>query len=183
MFINACFPERSSGGWGVKSIFLMNCYASFRVLRKRDIGCISACSRLANEIIVYFIRLRFLVFISLWRTDLVFFFQGFLFRPFQLAFLLVLVKHLWRSLAKTETTIADSESSNESNDDSDEDWVPGSEEVRRRNKMIKRFIAGRRDFKCMIVQTAQKETIMLLNGKVIAKKLIISPVWKISYTR
>ena len=43
-------------------------------------------------------------------------------------------------------------------------------------KMIKRFIAGRRDFKCMIVQTAQKETIMLLNGKVIAKKLIISPV-------
>ena len=48
--------------------------------------------------------------------------------------------------------------------------------------MIKRFIAGRRDFKCMIVQTAQKETIMLLNGKVIAKKLIISPVSKISYT-
>ena len=36
--------------------------------------------------------------------------------------------------------------------------------------MIKRFIPGRRDFKCMIVQTAQKETIMLLNGKVIAKK-------------
>ena len=160
----------------------MNCYASFRVLRKRDIGCISACSRLANEIIVYFIRLRFLVFIRLWRTDLVFFFQGFLFRPFQLAFLLVLVKHLWRSLAKIETTIADSGSSNESNDDSDEDWVPGSEEVRRRNKMIKIFIAGWRDFKCMIVQTAQKETIMLLNGKVIAIKLIISPVWKISYT-
>lgn len=34
------------------------------------------------------------------------------------------------------------ESSNESSDDSDEDWVPGSEEVRRRNKMIKRFIPG-----------------------------------------
>ncbi|CAH3196558.1 unnamed protein product, partial [Porites evermanni] len=40
----------------------------------------------------------------------------------------------------TETTVADSESSNESSDDSDEDWVPGSEEVRRRNKMIKIFI-------------------------------------------
>ena len=47
---------------------------------------------------------------------------------------------------KTETTIADSESSNESSDDSDEDWVPGSEEVRRRNEMIKRFTLGRRDF-------------------------------------
>lgn len=32
------------------------------------------------------------------------------------------------------------ESSDESSDDSDDDWVPGSEEVRRRNKMIKRFI-------------------------------------------
>ena len=39
----------------------------------------------------------------------------------------------------TETTIADSESTSES---SDEDWVPGSEEVRKRNKMIKRFIPG-----------------------------------------
>ena len=47
---------------------------------------------------------------------------------------------------KTDTTIADSEISNESSDDNDEDWVPGSEEVRRRNKMIKRFIPGRRDF-------------------------------------
>ena len=46
----------------------------------------------------------------------------------------------------TETTIADSESTSESNDDSDEDWVPGSEEVRKRNKMIKRFIPGRRHF-------------------------------------
>ena len=36
----------------------------------------------------------------------------------------------------------DDESSSESGDDSDEDWVPGSEEVRRRNKMIKRFIPG-----------------------------------------
>jgi len=36
----------------------------------------------------------------------------------------------------------DAESSSESGDDSDEDWVPGSEEVRRRNKMIKRFIPG-----------------------------------------
>lgn len=36
----------------------------------------------------------------------------------------------------------DSESSSESGADSDEDWVPGSEEVRRRNKMIKRFIPG-----------------------------------------
>ena len=36
----------------------------------------------------------------------------------------------------------DGESSSESADDSDEDWVPGSEEVRRRNKMIKRFIPG-----------------------------------------
>ena len=67
--------------------------------------------------------------------------------------------------------MADSESSSESGDDSDEDWVPGSEEVRRRNKIIKRFIPGRKDVKCMIVQTAQKEKIMLLKGKVIAKKL------------
>lgn len=36
----------------------------------------------------------------------------------------------------------DSESSSESGDNSDEDWVPGSEEMRRRNKMIKRFIPG-----------------------------------------
>lgn len=37
----------------------------------------------------------------------------------------------------------DGESSSESSDDgSDEDWVPGSEEVRRRKKMIKRFIPG-----------------------------------------
>ena len=36
----------------------------------------------------------------------------------------------------------DGESSSESGDDSDEDWVPGSEEVRRRNKMIKRFVPG-----------------------------------------
>ena len=43
---------------------------------------------------------------------------------------------------KTEATIADSESASESSDDSDEDWVPGSEEVRKRNKMIKRFIPG-----------------------------------------
>lgn len=43
---------------------------------------------------------------------------------------------------KTEATIADSESASESGDDSDEDWVPGSEEVRKRNKMIKRFIPG-----------------------------------------
>ena len=42
----------------------------------------------------------------------------------------------------TETTIVDSESTSESSDDSDEDWVPGSEEVRKRNKMIKRFIPG-----------------------------------------
>ena len=34
------------------------------------------------------------------------------------------------------------ESSSESGDDSDDDWVPGSEEVRRRKKMIKRFIPG-----------------------------------------
>ena len=66
MFINAFFPERSSGGeGGGESIFLMNCYASFRVLHKRDIGYISACSWLANEIIVYFMRLRFLVFMRL----------------------------------------------------------------------------------------------------------------------
>ena len=43
---------------------------------------------------------------------------------------------------KTDTTIADSESTSESSEDSDEDWVPGSEEVRKRNKMIKRFIPG-----------------------------------------
>ena len=46
----------------------------------------------------------------------------------------------------TETTIADSESTSESSDDSDEDWVPGSEEVRKRNKMIKRFIPGKKSF-------------------------------------
>ena len=42
----------------------------------------------------------------------------------------------------TLSTSHDSESSSDSSDDSDEDWVPGSEEVRRRNKMIKRFIPG-----------------------------------------
>ena len=46
----------------------------------------------------------------------------------------------------TETTMADSESTSESSDDSDEDWVPGSEEVRKRNKMIKRFIPGKETF-------------------------------------
>jgi len=44
--------------------------------------------------------------------------------------------------AKQVTISQDGESSSESCDDSDEDWVPGSEEVRRRNKMIKRFIPG-----------------------------------------
>ena len=43
---------------------------------------------------------------------------------------------------KTLSASHDSESSSDSSDDSDEDWVPGSEEVRRRNKMIKRFIPG-----------------------------------------
>ena len=43
---------------------------------------------------------------------------------------------------KTLSVSQDGESSSESSDDSDEDWVPGSEEVRRRNKMIKRFIPG-----------------------------------------
>ena len=42
--------------------------------------------------------------------------------------------------------MADSESTSESSDDSDEDWVPGSEEVRKRNKMIKRFIPGNETF-------------------------------------
>lgn len=40
------------------------------------------------------------------------------------------------------STSQDGESSSESGDESDEDWVPGSEEVRRRKKMIKRFIPG-----------------------------------------
>jgi len=44
--------------------------------------------------------------------------------------------------AKELSISPDGESSSESGDDSDEDWVPGSEEVRRRNKMIKRFIPG-----------------------------------------
>ena len=47
---------------------------------------------------------------------------------------------------KTDTTIADSESTSESSNDSDEDWVPGSEEVRKRNKMMKRFIPGNETF-------------------------------------
>ena len=47
--------------------------------------------------------------------------------------------------AKKRTTLSvndNGESSDESSDDSDEDWVPGSEEVRKRKKMIKRFIPG-----------------------------------------
>ena len=115
----------------------------------------SSCSRQANEIIVYFIRLRFLVFIRLWRTDLVFFLG--LPVPAVPAGLPSRTRKTPVKKPKTETTIADSESSSESGDDSDEDWVPGSEEVRRRNKMIKRFIPGRKDVKCMIVQTAQKD--------------------------
>ena len=43
---------------------------------------------------------------------------------------------------KAQSSSHDNESSSESSDDSDEDWVPGSEEVRKRNKMIKRFIPG-----------------------------------------
>ena len=44
--------------------------------------------------------------------------------------------------SKTLSVNEESEGSSESSDDSDEDWVPGSEEVRKRNKMIKRFIPG-----------------------------------------
>ena len=48
-----------------------------------------------------------------------------------------------KKLNDSEVSISqDGESSSESGDDSDEDWVPGSEEVRRRNKMMKRFIPG-----------------------------------------
>lgn len=36
----------------------------------------------------------------------------------------------------------DSEISSECSDDSDDDWVPGSEEARKRKKMNKRFIPG-----------------------------------------
>ena len=43
---------------------------------------------------------------------------------------------------KPKTVDRDHESSSESSDDSDEDWVPGSEEVRKRKEMIKRFIPG-----------------------------------------
>ncbi|KAJ7382258.1 hypothetical protein OS493_036161 [Desmophyllum pertusum] len=41
---------------------------------------------------------------------------------------------------KSKSLSVNGESSSESSDDSDEDWVPGSEEVRKRKKMIKRFI-------------------------------------------
>ena len=57
----------------------------------------SACARLANETIVYFIWLRFFGVYTLVK-ELLFFFQGFPFQSYQLAFLLVLVKHLQRSL-------------------------------------------------------------------------------------
>lgn len=43
---------------------------------------------------------------------------------------------------KAKSSGHERESSSESSDDSDEDWVPGSEEVRKRNKTIKRFIPG-----------------------------------------
>ena len=43
---------------------------------------------------------------------------------------------------RTSSVNHDDENSSESSEDSDEDWVPGSEEARRRNKMIKRFIPG-----------------------------------------
>ncbi len=43
---------------------------------------------------------------------------------------------------KTLSVDREGESSSESSEDSDEDWVPGSEEVRRRKKMIKRFLPG-----------------------------------------
>ena len=43
---------------------------------------------------------------------------------------------------KTLFTSNETNDSSESSDDSDEDWVPGSQEVRKRKKMIKRFIPG-----------------------------------------
>ena len=86
------------------------------------------------------------MFIRLWRTDLFFFFFLGLPVPAVPAGLPSRTRKTPVKKRNTETTIADSESSNESSDDSDEDWVPGSEEVRRRNKMIKIFIPGRRDF-------------------------------------
>ena len=47
--------------------------------------------------------------------------------------------------SKTSSTVGqDSESSSEDTDESDEEWVPGSEEVRKRKKMFKRFIPGSR---------------------------------------
>ena len=86
------------------------------------------------------------MFIRLWRTDLFFFFFLGLPVPAVPAGLPSRTRKTPVKKRNTETTIADSESSNESSDDSDEDWVSGSEEVRRRNKMIKIFIPGRRDF-------------------------------------
>ena len=54
----------------------------------------------------------------------------------------------------------ESEDSSESSDDSDEDWVPGSEEVRKRNKMTRRFIPG--SFKKDSVQVLNLQSIQEL---------------------
>lgn len=55
----------------------------------------------------------------------------------------------------------DSEISSEYSDDSDDDWVPGSEEARKRKKMIKRFIPGNKQMRSEISMSCYLE---LLSG-------------------
>lgn len=55
----------------------------------------------------------------------------------------------------------ESEISSEYSDDSDDDWVPGSEEARKRKKMIKRFIPGNKQMRSVISMRCYLE---LLSG-------------------
>ncbi|XP_078361042.1 histone-lysine N-methyltransferase PRDM9-like [Oculina patagonica] len=64
---------------------------------------------------------------------------------------------------KTLSVDRESESSSESSDDSDEDWVPGSEEVRKRKKMIKRFLPEFRP---------KPQTVPVLKGRKEPSKLV-----------